>query len=236
MSDFENILVIDSAMAGCGAAVRGAAVRGAADAQMASHVETMTRGQAEALIPLIEDVMAQANMLFNALDAIVVTTGPGAFTGLRIGMSTAKAYGIALDIPVFGITTLQSLALCHAAENKAGTYFSVIVETKRSDFYVQNFDTQAVALNTAKACGYADVLEILQPTYIGDAVDRFATEAGHNEGCLTGFYLPDPAVIAECFVQTQGSPQFFTTDVSPVYLRAPDVSLPKNPPRVIAQA
>ena len=70
----------------------------------------MERGHAEALLPLIERVMAQVEGGFASLDRIAVTVGPGSFTGIRVAISAARAFGVALDIPVVGVSTLAAFA------------------------------------------------------------------------------------------------------------------------------
>jgi tRNA threonylcarbamoyladenosine biosynthesis protein TsaB len=91
------ILSLDSAGSGCGACVwRDSAV-------LASAFEGMERGQDQRLIPLILEVMKQADVTFDDLDRIAVTRGPGSFTGLRIGLAAARGIGIAASKPVLGI-------------------------------------------------------------------------------------------------------------------------------------
>ena len=70
----------------------------------------MKRGHAEALMPLIARVMKHAALAFTTLDRIAVTTGPGSFTGLRVGLSAARGIALAADRPVVGVTTLTSYA------------------------------------------------------------------------------------------------------------------------------
>jgi len=77
----------------------------------------MKRGHAEALMPLIARVMAASGVAFAALDRIAVTTGPGSFTGLRVGLSAARGIALAADKPVVGLTTLTAYAAPFVAEN-----------------------------------------------------------------------------------------------------------------------
>jgi tRNA threonylcarbamoyladenosine biosynthesis protein TsaB len=75
-----NLLAFDTATSGCSAAV----FRGGARA--AHRAAAMTRGQSEALMPMIDETLAEAGLVYGDLDALAVTVGPGAFTGLRIGL------------------------------------------------------------------------------------------------------------------------------------------------------
>src|SRR6187455_666726 len=100
-----RVLAIDTALEACAAAVLDTE-RGT----LASESLPMLRGHAEALMPLIARVMRQANIPFSALDRIAVTTGPGSFTGLRVGISAARGIALAAGKPAVGVTTLAAFA------------------------------------------------------------------------------------------------------------------------------
>ena len=89
--------------------------------------ENMLRGQGEALIPYIQSMMLQAGLPMNAVEGVAVAVGPGSFTGVRVGLSTARGIGLALDIPVYGATNLEAAA---AGLNEPVT---VTLDTKRGD-------------------------------------------------------------------------------------------------------
>lgn len=215
-------------MSGCGAAVLNFD-----GSQSASQVITMFRGQAEALMPLIDAVLKKAKSGYDDLDAIVTTAGPGAFTGLRIGISAAKSLGLALDIPVYGITTTQALALAYIEEQSPETPFTAIIETKRSDFYCQSFDIEGKSLSAVRALDGAAVANDVEPICIGDALDRFVEEINAPIERIHGYEMPDPAVIAKVFLTTGAAPDFFFKPAEPVYLRPADVSISKKRQRVI---
>jgi tRNA threonylcarbamoyladenosine biosynthesis protein TsaB len=73
--------------------------------------EPMQRGQAERLAPMTAELMAQARAAWSEIGRVVVTTGPGSFTGVRVGLSFARALALALDAPCIGVSTLEALAL-----------------------------------------------------------------------------------------------------------------------------
>ena len=101
------ILAVDTALTACSVAIlRSGEV-------LLSRVEPMAKGQAERLAPMAQEVLAEAGIAPPALDRIAVTRGPGAFTGLRIGLAFARGLAVALDRPCVGISTLEVLA--HAA-------------------------------------------------------------------------------------------------------------------------
>ncbi len=101
-----RILALDTALPAVCACVLDS---GSAE-PLAMESLVMERGHAEALLPLIERVMARVEGGFASLDRIAVTVGPGSFTGIRVAISAARAFGVALDIPVVGVSTLAAFA------------------------------------------------------------------------------------------------------------------------------
>ncbi|APT93192.1 peptidase M22 [Corynebacterium phocae] len=88
-----------------------------------------TRAHNELLIPTIEELLAVAGLNYAALDAVVVGCGPGPFTGLRVGMSTAQALGVALEIPVHGVCSLDAIA--HGSQGE----LLVATDARRKEVY-----------------------------------------------------------------------------------------------------
>lgn len=101
-----RILAIDTALGACSACVidEGALV------PVSAETLPMAKGHAEALMPLVERVMAAVEGGFASLDRVAVTVGPGSYTGLRVGLAAARAIGLAARIPVIGVTTLAATA------------------------------------------------------------------------------------------------------------------------------
>lgn len=77
---------------------------------LASYSEDIGRGHAETLLPAIEKILEQARLGWNDIEKIAVITGPGTFTGLRIGLSVARGLAISLKIPCVGVSALECLA------------------------------------------------------------------------------------------------------------------------------
>ncbi|MEJ0058292.1 MAG: tRNA (adenosine(37)-N6)-threonylcarbamoyltransferase complex dimerization subunit type 1 TsaB [Terricaulis sp.] len=99
------VLAIDTALDACSVAV----VR--EDETLAALSESMQRGQAERLAPMVRDAVQSAGIAFAQLNRIAITTGPGSFTGVRVGLSFARALALALNKPCIGVSTLETLAL-----------------------------------------------------------------------------------------------------------------------------
>ena len=135
-----KVLAIDSALGACSVAVWDQTV-------ISGQQEIMSRGHVEALIPMVQAVITESGMEFSQLELIAVSIGPGSFTGLRAGLAAARGLGIALNIPVHGVTTLEAVAASAIRQRPSGPGDAILValETKRADIYVQEFDHQGVA-------------------------------------------------------------------------------------------
>src|SRR4029077_5585538 len=126
------ILAIDTALDACAAAVLDIDT----GRLIARESQAMKRGHAEALMPLIARVIKAAGIAFAALDRIAVTTGPGSFTGLRVGLSAARGIALAADKPVVGLTTLTAFAAPIVAENGEHPIIAAI-DARHDHVYLQ---------------------------------------------------------------------------------------------------
>ena len=117
-----KILAIDTALR----AVSACVLDDGADSPEAIETIATERGHAEALLPLIDRVMARVAGGFASLGRVAVTVGPGSFTGLRAGIAAARAIGIACKIPVTGVSTLAALAAPLILEQKPGLVAAAI--------------------------------------------------------------------------------------------------------------
>jgi tRNA threonylcarbamoyladenosine biosynthesis protein TsaB len=129
-----RVLAIDTALAACSAAVLDTASGGI----IASESVAMTRGHAEALMPLLDRVMKRSGLAFRDLDRVVVTTGPGSFTGLRVGIAAARGFGVATGLPVIGVSTLSAYAAPYlGADDKSPVV--AVVDARHAHVYLQVF-------------------------------------------------------------------------------------------------
>src|ERR1700749_108252 len=126
------ILAIDTALDACAAAVLDTG----ANKPLAVESQPMQRGHAEALMPLIARVMKESALPFAALDRIAVTTGPGSFTGLRVGLSAARGIALAANKPVVGLTTLTAYAAPLVSQNGEHPVISAI-DARHDYVYLQ---------------------------------------------------------------------------------------------------
>lgn len=104
------------------------------DKVLANRFEPMERGQGEALIPMIQELLKTADVSVRDLSAVAVAVGPGSFTGVRVGLSAARAIALALSIPVMGVSNFESVAFGLSKP------LMVLLDTKRGDYYAQFFN------------------------------------------------------------------------------------------------
>lgn len=106
-----------------------------------SLVEDMAQGQAERIFPALAELLGRNRLAYADLKLIAVTTGPGSFTGLRIGLSAARGLGLALGVPVIGVPTLLALSLAAQCRPAA-----VLVDARREEAYFQAFSGPAIPI------------------------------------------------------------------------------------------
>jgi tRNA threonylcarbamoyl adenosine modification protein YeaZ len=109
--------------------------------RVTTRVEEMATGQAERLFPALDELLVEAGATYADLTRIAVTTGPGSFTGLRIGLSAARGLGLALNLPVLGIPSLLALSLVARCDAIA-----VLLDARRDEAYFQAFSGPAIPI------------------------------------------------------------------------------------------
>ena len=203
-----KILALDCAHETCSAAVT------AENDVIASQTVAMERGQAEALIPMVQAVMKQADIGFSDLGCIAVSTGPGSFTGVRVGLAAADGLAMAANLPEIGVSLLEAVAFAAGFAGK----LCVVLETKRDDFYAQLFENSHPVSEPFVAEGkYFDTLQGF--TFAGNGVARLIEETGNKPALDTP--MPDAAVLGK--MAAQKTPAFKTP--APLYLREAEVTL-----------
>jgi tRNA threonylcarbamoyladenosine biosynthesis protein TsaB len=225
----DNILYVDTAMNACVAALK-------CGDKLYSRFEPQVRGQAERLMPMCEELFDEAQISPKSLHAIAVTIGPGAFTGLRVGMSAARIMALSLDIPVIGVTTCELIAAdalkIQNEDHSALNSIAVILETKRSDFYFAHYKYEDLdVLQEPRALSADQVSEYLCShkgvLYIGDALARYfdGAEEGHSSNSIIA---PNPTHALEYIVRKYKDCCADDFTNIPRYLREADVSVSKT--------
>lgn len=225
MSGAGTLLAFDAAGRGCSAALwRDGRV-------LAATREEMRRGQAERLLPVIEATLRDAGVGWGELDALAVTTGPGGFTGVRIGLATARGAALARGLPLLGIDGFEALAAATAPADRRGRTLLVTIDAKRADLYARAFQADLTPAGPPLALAPEALDAQLPPGPLllaGDAVAaaRPALEAaGRAVAVADGVELVDPAVLAR-LAAGRPWPAPDAPPPRPLYLRPPDVTLP----------
>lgn len=195
-------LVIESATEACSVALFDGSVK------VASTLEVIGRGHAERLVPMIAELPGKGQA-----DRIVVSLGPGSFTGVRIGLAAARALGLAWQVPVLGYPTLALVAAMAAETGKGGV--TVCMTGGHGEWFMQDFGPDSRPENDLRSVAR------------GAATARHACIAGSQADALAAAkggtplpLLPDAA----CFAQMPAD--LMTASLAPIYGRPPDARLP----------
>jgi tRNA threonylcarbamoyladenosine biosynthesis protein TsaB len=206
---------------------------------LAQLVTVDAHRHAELLAPAIAKVIADAGAERGDLTGVAVGVGPGPYTGLRVGIMTAKVLGEALGIPVYGVCTLDVIA----ADVEGGRDFLVATDARRREVYWARYDSAGHRVTAPAVSAAADI----------PAPDRALLTVGEG-GLLYPSFLPNghgptyPAAATVCRVVTDvlaapgaagaagagrdGAPGGVLLPAEPLYLRRPDAREPGAPKRV----
>jgi tRNA threonylcarbamoyladenosine biosynthesis protein TsaB len=221
------ILAIDTALDACAAGVLDTD----AGSLIAQECQAMKRGHAEALMPLIARVIKAAGIAFPALDRIAVTTGPGSFTGLRVGLSAARGIALAANKPVVGLTTLSAYAAPVVGENGDQPVIAAI-DARHDHVYFQAVGGDGSSLIAPCVAPIAQALDAARfgaPHLVGNAAqilaERWPADAPPP---FRVDAQPAPDIAWVAWLGAAVSPN--AAPARPFYLRAPDAKLPRGSP------
>lgn len=213
-----KVLAIDTCFAACMVAVVDTTT-----GVSYQNVVATTRGQAEILVPMIDDLLKAAGIDYAAVDLIAVDVGPGSFTGLRVGIAAARGLALALDRPVQGVMATDALYATWIKKHPDAGPIRVMIDTGRDDYFVADYQGTAgwpVAL---------DRISIMSP-------DQIQTHNGPLIGTVpsTQLNLPDPSILAEAAEKLFKMSGFAGRGrAEPVYIRDAEVSISKRQGRVL---
>jgi tRNA threonylcarbamoyladenosine biosynthesis protein TsaB len=210
-----RLLAVDTALGACSVALmQGGEI-------LAHRFEVMERGHAEALAPMVADAMA--GFAFADLDRLAVTTGPGTFTGQRVGLAFMRGLRLALDKPLIGVTTLEAMAA--SAEKETGILRAAAIhDARRAEAYLSLCEGEDVVLPPA-VMPFADAVARIRDFGACALAGTGAPAASESLG--DGFLLstvrqPDALWVAR-LARDRPAPD---AAPGPLYLRAPDARLP----------
>ncbi|RVC43752.1 tRNA (adenosine(37)-N6)-threonylcarbamoyltransferase complex dimerization subunit type 1 TsaB [Mesorhizobium sp. M4A.F.Ca.ET.022.05.2.1] len=171
-----KLLAIDCAATLCAACVYDTA----AESELGRQVLDLGKGHAEHLMAVIDAALKAAKTRYAGLDAIAVSVGPGSFTGLRVGVATARGLALALKIPAIGVTTLEALA-AEAAASFPGRAVLAALDAGREEIHAAAFDKALVLTYGPVVATLAQATAIAVETsavLAGTAAEEIAASGG----------------------------------------------------------
>ncbi len=192
-------------------------------AVLGSQESATDRRHAEELTPMIAEVLERAGTPVDRIDRFAVDIGPGRFTGLRVGITTARTLALAADRPLVGVTSLEALAAAHSGHSVAA-----VIDARRAEVFQQRFTVDVngtpTALDDAAYGEPAEMAQRMQPgdLVVGDGADRYpdsldGLSVEHLVGCE-----PSAEMVARLSI---ARPDQDGPSVRPLYLRDPDVQI-----------
>jgi tRNA threonylcarbamoyladenosine biosynthesis protein TsaB len=217
-----TILAIDAAGHGCSVALWRDNALAVTESRMMSH------GQASELVPMVERVMSAGDLDLRQVERVAVAVGPGGFTGLRIGLATARGLGLAIGCPVIGISSFQATAAALSpSQVKPGSAdLLVALDSRRTEPYLARLSSDLVFRQPPKLLDMVEIEILLtQPDLAlicGDGLQNLATLI--PPGLPQFPAASDAALVARLAAQPA---RRFDLPPDPQYLRPPDISQPK---------
>jgi tRNA threonylcarbamoyladenosine biosynthesis protein TsaB len=180
-----TILAVDTSTEACSVALQ-------IGSECITKYSDEPRSHSRLLMPMVQQVLAEADIKVNQLDAIGVSTGPGSFTGLRIGFAAVQGMAYGADIPVVPVSTLELMVATYARQQSAQAgEVIVLLDARMSEFNLGRYrlddSHQIVALEADRLVSTEQVIEIIaanQPSaIIGDAGNLFESAPQHSGLC-----------------------------------------------------
>jgi tRNA threonylcarbamoyl adenosine modification protein YeaZ len=213
------VLALDTALASCSVCLFDSR----RDKVLASETALLGRGHAEALLPMLERVMAKLDGGFAKVERIGVVIGPGSFTGLRVGIAAARAAALAIPCPVIGISTLHALAAPLVAVSE-GVPIAACIDARHGNIYFQLVSGEGRPLREPAVLSLDDAAARIgsEPVHIvgnaAQALEAAVTSAGGVVKTTLVEAGPDIVSVAKLAVTT--SPRNAPAD--PLYIKGAD--------------
>lgn len=206
--DNKPVLAFDCAGAGASIAV-------VAHGQTYTHALPQGK-QAGNLVSAINDLLDTAKIQYGELGAIATTTGPGSFTGLRIGLAALHGFALVHHTPIKLITTLEAMAWSIAGRADAPAEYMVVQKVGKGEVAVQSFRTED---------GHPNILDGIR--LLPEETQSWPLPAfgNHVPEDSADYLIPDMALLARLAPQLPDAP---LADALPLYIRPPDAVIPKT--------
>lgn len=225
------ILAFDTSSAQCSVALHAAET-------LYCQSAPMVRGHSETLLPMISVALQTVGLSYAAIDRIAVGVGPGAFTGIRIGISGARALSMVLNKPAVGVSSLDAAAAAVGQQALAERSLVVAINTKRGDFYVASYDHRRARTLDPCVMSYEEIARYAPKlgacVVAGDAaetVSAFLNAHGAIAETADGVLgVPQARLVALC-ASSECAVARIVTPPRPQYLRGPMTGAPRSPLR-----
>ncbi len=213
------LLAIDTCGPYCSAAISGNGEI------IALRNENIGRGHVERLMPMLEELLSESKNDWSELSKIACTIGPGSFTGLRVGLATARGLALALNCPCEGVSVFEAFAA--EAKNNNREPFTVVMDAKREQVWLQSFDENSLQTGEPLALS-TDTAHHHIPVGTNHLYGSGAPLVENNNACYivknNSASAPIEGVVKVALARKSG-----THKPKPLYLRNPDAK-PQNPP------
>jgi tRNA threonylcarbamoyl adenosine modification protein YeaZ len=213
-----TLLAIDTAASLCAACVHDSET----GAELGREVLDIGKGHAERLIGVIENTLRQAGLAYADLDRIGVSIGPGSFTGVRVGVATARGLALALGVPAIGVNTLEALA-AEAHQKFPGRTILATIDGRRGDLYGAVHAADGAVLSAPAAISTGDAVLLARrydAALAGNGADAILAVAGEKPPFDTG--LRGATADIRFYAMLAAQRQATGERPKPLYLRGAD--------------
>lgn len=212
-----RVLVLDTALDAC------QAVTGDAAGVCAVERREPARGQAEAIVALADAALRTAGWHYADLDRLAVVSGPGSFTGLRVGVAAARGLALVAERPVIGLSSLAGLAASVRDHGASDAPIVAAIDARHSAVYGQIFSPTLDVLSEARHIAIAELVREIPSgaTLVGSGAEAIAAELA-AAGTQAGRVVPLSAAAPEALLALALAAEPTAAPPRPVYLKAPD--------------
>lgn len=197
------------------------------DICLVQQSENIGRGHAERLMPMLEELLSNQNAKWADIKKLAVVIGPGSFTGLRVGIATARGLALALGVPCAGVTVFEAFAHFHYAQENNHQPLLVAMDAKRDQIWLQAFGDKCQPVTEPLGVEVGSLAEHIDgsiSSVIGSAAKLIVQASGRDIIIIND--SPSPPVTAVAAIgATTGTNSI---SPSPFYLRAPDAKPQKT--------
>ncbi|MBL3659070.1 tRNA (adenosine(37)-N6)-threonylcarbamoyltransferase complex dimerization subunit type 1 TsaB [Fulvivirga sediminis] len=201
---------------------------------LGSQILYIEKSHSGLLAPIIDALIKQCGYALSDLDAVAVSGGPGSYTGLRIGVSTAKGISFSLDIPLISINTLEAMAYGMSQVNYSGAYLCPMIDARRMEVYCMITDKnlsviQETAPKIIDETSFSEFLNQHQVIFAGNGAGKCQSVITHKNASFIDLPFMNAEYVANLAFRKYQEQQF--EDVAyyePFYLKEFHVTQPKK--------